>query len=147
MTGQSGSRRLKRGTRFAAWSESEGSSFGGGSGESLAQAGRAVVEPVGRRGLVGSRELWSELRRAVEEHDLRLPGGGLYRQSRGIAQGSPFSLRLCDLYLARMEEKLWGDLLRDPDVRLLRQVDDLLLLSRRQEPAEAFISSLLSGRN
>lgn len=62
--------------------------------------------------------------------------GKLYLQKRGIRQGSPISVQLCNLYLGAMERERFGDILADPDSMLIRYVDDYLLVTTRKDLAE-----------
>ncbi len=69
-------------------------------------------------------------------------GGKFYERERGLAQGSPLSPLLANLYLDAFDEKIKGF-----GVRLIRYGDDFLILTRTKEEAENILTkteSLLS---
>lgn len=69
-----------------------------------------------------------------------LVDGVLKARGRGIAQGSPLSPLLANLYLDAFDERIAG-----PDARLLRYADDFVVLTRTREAAEALLERCREG--
>ena len=61
--------------------------------------------------------------------------GGYYKRLKGLAQGSPLSPILANLYLDSFDEKI-----KAMDVRLIRYGDDFVILCKTREDAEAALS-------
>jgi CRISPR-associated protein Cas1 len=69
--------------------------------------------------------------------------GTLHERTRGLAQGSPLSPLLANLYLDSFDEEIGKT-----GVRMVRYADDFIILTKTREEAEAVLSrteSLLSG--
>jgi telomerase reverse transcriptase len=72
--------------------------------------------------------------------------GRVYRQLRGIRQGSSISPQLCNLYLGHMEMDTFGEMLADSTNTLfVRHVDDYLMVTTRRTFAEQFASRMFNG--
>nr|XP_023673366.1 telomerase reverse transcriptase isoform X2 [Paramormyrops kingsleyae] len=71
-------------------------------------------------------------------------GKKMFRQCRGIPQGSVVSALLCCLCYGHMENSLFRDI-TDGGGCLLRLVDDFLLITPEFDKAQMFLKSLLAG--
>jgi len=61
--------------------------------------------------------------------------GKLYERNNGLAQGSPLSPILANLYLDAFDEKI-----RDWNVRLVRYADDFVILTKTKKDAEVILA-------
>ncbi|OAA82106.1 Telomerase ribonucleoprotein complex - RNA-binding domain protein [Akanthomyces lecanii RCEF 1005] len=72
-------------------------------------------------------------------------GKKLYRQRRGIPQGSVLSSYLCNYFYADLEAKHLGFLREDSSSVLLRLIDDFLLITTDKRKAQRFAAVLHRG--
>ncbi|KAG5358204.1 Telomerase reverse transcriptase [Yarrowia sp. B02] len=71
--------------------------------------------------------------------------GNVYRQIRGIPQGSVMSSLFCSMVYEEMVMKHFGELFERRDTCLLRYVDDFLLITADTATAVAFLHKALEG--
>ncbi|QIX00073.1 hypothetical protein AMS68_005590 [Peltaster fructicola] len=71
-------------------------------------------------------------------------GNRMYRQRKGIAQGSIVSSLLCNLLYSQMEHEALAFTNR-PDSKLLRLIDDFLLITPDRTTAEQFMQTMHAG--
>jgi len=69
----------------------------------------------------------------------------IYRQKKGIAQGSIVSGLLCALFYGLLDRTELRFLLEDKDSCLVRLVDDFLLITTDREKAEQFVGKMHAG--
>ncbi|RDA96012.1 hypothetical protein CP533_5880, partial [Ophiocordyceps camponoti-saundersi (nom. inval.)] len=83
------------------------------------------------------------MREHVEENLVRI-GNKVFRQSRGIPQGSILSSFLCSYFYADLETRHLG-FLDAPDCLLMRLIDDFLLITLDQSKAVQFLRTMHRG--
>lgn len=98
-------------------------------------------------GVVQKPELRKAVLNLLEEHiesNLITVEGRLYRQKRGIPQGSIISSLLCSYFYADLERGVL-DFVNDGKSILLRLIDDFLVISVDQQVAERFMRVMHAG--
>lgn len=87
----------------------------------------------------------SVLRQHVQDHLLSIDGH-LYRQHRGLLQGSPVAMLLCDVLLLHVDASLAGVLVEHHEPSLqLRRVDDVLVVSASPVAAQRCWQAMRTG--
>ncbi|PIA90296.1 Telomerase reverse transcriptase [Cercospora beticola] len=98
-------------------------------------------------GLAPKRESRQAVLALLQEHvqsNLIQIGKRLYRQKKGIPQGSIISSLLCSYFYADMEREVLA-FLDDGKSILLRLIDDFLVISTDREVAEQFMHTMHAG--
>ncbi|RDA84438.1 hypothetical protein CP532_2149 [Ophiocordyceps camponoti-leonardi (nom. inval.)] len=111
-------------------------------GESPSRPHTIFVENVVPRTLEAETVQWL-MREHVQRNLVRI-GNKVFRQSRGIPQGSILSSFLCSYFYADLEMRHLA-FLRGPDCLLMRLIDDFLLITLDRDKAVDFLRTMHRG--
>jgi telomerase reverse transcriptase len=90
-----------------------------------------------------ARSVLKLLQEHIQENVVKI-GKRLFRQRRGIPQGSVLSSLLCNLFYGAFENSCLG-FLRPGESLLLRLIDDFLLVTTNQDHARRFAQVMVDG--